>query len=336
MTYVFIISVCVLLVSFFILQRQKQRQVHQGIQKIPAFIGGIAAWSVVTVLAIALVKIVQFSYHLFTAPAAEMAAELMAGAFAFVGGLFGVVMVFRLTQIVDTFYFREFFIHSLAFRAYEIKRDDVFAELEQHVINQVREETSDTPEAADVMREKKIKKHDPGQLRKELARQKHRPVQSIHLEDEIRRLGRGEEVDISESWHMNSLRRSSHPLYLQISEVRISPGGGILSFRLTVQHVQQEELSDPKIAYRLKQDLYDVLQGIRSEEWMMPYAQFFHSMSVKCYATRLDSFGQPLLYPFITIDVGMDELEKLEGRFFDVGNFGKIAKVVFNGGEPVQ
>jgi|GEM_PF-3842125 len=336
MTYVFIISVCVLLVSFFILQRQKQRQAHQGMQKIPAFIGGIAAWSIVIMLATGLVELVQFSVNLFTAPAREVAADLMEGAFAFIGGLFGVIMVFRLTQIVDTFYFREFFIHSLAFRAYEIKRDDVFAELEQHVINQVRRETSDTPEAADIMRGQKIKKPHPGPLRKELAQQKPRPVQSIHLEDEVRRLRQGEEVDISESWHMNSLRRASHPLYLEISEVRVSPAGRTLSFRLTVQHVQQEELSDTKIAYRLKQDLYDVLQAIGTEEWMQPYARFFQSMSMKCYATRLDSFGQPLLYPFMTIDVRVDELEKLEGHFFDVGNFGKIAKVVFNGGEPVQ
>ncbi|MGA2622772.1 MAG: hypothetical protein ABSF91_02880 [Bacteroidota bacterium] len=335
MTYAFIISVCILLVSFFMLQRLKQQQAHQGTQKIPAFIGGLAAWSVVIMLATGLFKIVQFTYHLFTAPAAEMAAELMAGAFAFVGGLIGVLMVFRLSQIIDTFYFREFFVHSLAFRAYEIKRDDVFVELEQHVINQVRKETSDTQEAADLLREKKIKKHDPEQLRKELARQKHRPVQSIHLVDEVQRLGQGEEVNISDSWHMNSLRSASHPLYLQISEVRISPAGETLSFRVIVQDVQQEELGDSQIAYRLKQDLYDVLQAIRSEEWMRPYARFFHSMSVKCYATRLDSFGQPLLYPFITIDVRVDELEKLEGHFFDVGNFGKIAKVVFNGGEPV-
>ncbi len=196
--------------------------------------------------------------------------------------------------------------------------------------------TSDTSEAAEVMREKKIRKHDPGQLRKELARQKHRPVQSIHLQDEVRRLAQGEEVDISDSWHMNSLRRASNPLYLQISEVRIRPAVGVLSFRLTVQDVQQEDLRDVKIVYRLKQDLYDVLQAIRSEEWMRPYARFFQSMTVKCYATRLNSFGQPLLYPFMTINVAVEELEKLEGRFFNVGNFGKIAKVDFNGGEPIR
>ena len=322
-------------IAFALMQRLKQKRADQRTQKIPAVVGGIAAWSIVAMVLVGLGELAAFVHHLFSSPANEVAGELESAAYVFVGALLGIVMVYRLLQAIDVVEMRDFFVYSLTFRGYEMKRNQVFDDLERHTVEKIHRESSDTPLPIQATPRRKPIEKDPEQLKQEFARLRSRPVQSIHLTDELDRLKRGETADISESWKMNSMRQPSHPLYQQITKAVLDPTQKILSLRVDFPSVTKEHLGNSSSVYRFKQEVYDLLLAISTEVWLNPYFPYFETITLTCYGIEADAFGQSGEYPFMKLTIPGSELRKLIGQFFDVGKLGTIANVVFKDGSPI-
>ena len=316
------------------MQNLKEQRARQSAQKIPAYIGGIAAWSIFIILLVCAIEVVKFVIFIFTHSAQEIGSALGELAVMLVFAATPIAMTYHFIQFVDTRYFQEFFVHSLLFRGFEFRKTDIFLELEQKKIRDIHRETSNEP-FPELESKKNFLFVNQDTLKQELSQLKSQPIRSRHFHEEMLRLKNGETVDISESWKMNTMRKSSHELYAQVSDVYIDASKKSLSFRLAFPEFTEEHLKNKQLEYRLKQNLYDFLQAMCSEEWLKPYRRFYHTIVFTCHGTQVGDFGTLHPHPFMKIEIAVSEIMKREGQFFDAGQLQTISKVEFNNGSSI-
>ncbi|HZY10342.1 MAG TPA: hypothetical protein VFF29_04235, partial [Bacteroidota bacterium] len=290
---------CIFIGSYIALQYLKERGADQRSQKLIVVFAGLSAWSFVIVVISVVIKIVtgDLFFILFMLVLTGLALRL----------------IYPLTQVYDTWQIRNFFLQALQFRGYDIWRKDLNIELEKQKIRQIHRETSDKPLADFESKKKPIPHVNPEEVKRELEKIRARPIQSIHLDNELTQLRDGKIVNISESWKLNSFKYSSHRFYDQIKDVHIDPLAKSISLSLDCPDITESKLQDKVFLFRFHQDLYDLLQAIQTEQWMKPYLVFVRQMELTCYTIEADSFVETQLYPFMMITIQFAELKKWEG-----------------------
>ncbi len=238
-------------------------------------------------------------------------------------------------EILDFSHVKPFLTESLMFSNYARKHDDIFEELDKHQVREIYEEVTGQPFPKFEVKKKEIPHTDPDRAMKELEQLRAQGIRSVHLQTELASLKAGQIVDITDSWKLNCLKRKPHPLCDQISDVKIDSVQKALSFRIDYPEISLERLRDSVFIFQLKQDLYDALQAIDTEEWMKPYAPFYERMKLSCFATEVDDFGNWHPYRFMNLEIEVAELRKRVGKFFNVGELNQIARLEFNDGAKI-
>jgi hypothetical protein len=291
-------------------------------------IGGIIAWATVASAVGMMWGVVEVLVRLFTEPS-------WGTAFEFIGIGFAISMGGKLLadnpEILDYARVKPLIVESLLFRKYDLRREDIFVELDKHNVKKVYQET--TGKAFPKEMEKKMKPiphMDPEEALKELERVRAMPLRSVHLEDQLGQLKAGEVTDISDSFKLNAMKHKTHDFYELASEMKIAPQAKLLSFKIIFPLVTAQTTFDADRIYRLKQGIYDLFQALRSEVWLKPYAEYFSNLKVVCYRTDTDTFGLPTEQPFFSVEIALSELRQREGKLFVATELDKIATVTFS------
>ncbi len=139
----------------------------------------------------------------------------------------------------------------------------------------------------------------------------------------------GEVAEISDSFKLNTVKHKSHDFYDLASEMKIAPLEKLLSFKIVFPNLTAQSKLDEDRIYRLKQELYDLLQTLHGEKWLTSYAEYFERIKVVCHRTDTDTFGLPIQQPFFSVEIALIELKQRVGKLFVATELDKIATVVF-------
>jgi hypothetical protein len=208
-------------------------------------------------------------------------------------------------------------------------------EVDKKNIQEIHRETSGTPFPT-AEPEKVLKtKEEVLKIQQELFAFQQKPKKPLLLDDEMKELTAGHRVDISESWKLHILTRTTHDLYEEIESMDIDPSTKILTFRVRIRSAMQNQLHDPKLVYSIKQDLYDLLQAVHTESWMRPYRPYYRILSVFCIGMMLDEYGRENPYLFMHLEINAMELERRARKLFNTNEFHTIARITFLDGAPI-
>jgi hypothetical protein len=155
----------------------------------------------------------------------------------------------------------------------------------------------------------------------EVARILDAPIQSPHLTLELEQLRSGAEVDISDSWKLNSLKSSPHELSKNVRRAILKASSGEFFLSVHIDNLSKESMADSRRLLRMKQDLYDLAQGLSQEGWMQPYLKFVQNIAGTCYGSSLDAFGAPQSDPVLAFEISLAELRRRSSSIADVRDF---------------
>ena len=290
-------------------------------------IGGLIAWGIVASAVVLVWGVIDPLIRLITEGSQGAAYELIGLGFAL--SLGGKLLADN-PQIMDFSRVKPLIVESLLFRKYDLRREDIFVELDKHNVKKTYQETTGKTFPKEMEKKMKPIPHmEPEQALKELERVRAMPLQSVHLQDQLGQLKGGEVADISDSFKLNAVKQKSHDFYDLASEMKIAPLEKLLSFKIVFPNLTAQTKLDADAVYRLKQELYDLLQTLHGEKWLMPYGEYFERIKVVCHRTDTDTFGLPIQQPFFSVEIALSELIQREGKLFVATELDKIATVDF-------
>jgi hypothetical protein len=285
---------------------------------------GLLSWGAVLSLAGPPIAIGYVCANIVTS--LTMGAAFEAAAVFFLTGIVAnVVVVHR--EILDWDHTGPFIRTSMMFRNYFSEEEDLFQQLEKKQIRDIHRKTTGKELVEPIAAKKEMPHTDPEATRRMLEEMRLRPIQSIHLADELSRLKTGETVDITDTFTINTFKRPTHALYKASHEMRIDATAKIMSFAIHYTQISGDTALTRDLIIRVEQDLYDALQALIDEQWLRPYKEFFEKISVTCFRVSVDSFDLPQQYPFMRVEIPVRELQLRQGKFFSVADLPSIATV---------
>ncbi|MBI3005948.1 MAG: hypothetical protein HYY49_11135 [Ignavibacteriales bacterium] len=290
------------------------------------YVGGVLAWITIVSLAGPVWAVIDLFSIIMERP--DLGVGLEIGTLFILISIVAKVLI-DYPEILDYARVQPFLLASLKFEHYTRKRDDIFEELDKHVIAQIHREQTGKEIPAGKPQRKFIPHTDPEQALREVERLRAQPLRSVHLKAELDQLKAGEVTDITDTFKLNAAKHPTHDFYQLASEVKITPVEKLLSFKLVFPNVNSQTAFDADRVFRLKQGIYDLLQALRSEIWLKPYQEYFSNLRVVCHRTDTDTFGLPIEKPFFSVEIAVAELVQREGKLFVATELDKIATVTF-------
>jgi len=313
--YIFLPTVlAVMLVSWLLLRRLARTWIERPPSAGEAFVNGAIAWifivSLLSWFAGILLLLSDFlSNHETT-------------------DILILIFVLMLTGYGFDFYFRsgtdtgvddtaDFIKEELQFRRSSQRRLDVLALMELRKAQ--RERTKGVP--------------DP--LADERSRLQADLNKGKDLENQLALLRENTPVDILETWRTKIKARSPHPLYEKVDEARLDPDRKRLILSATFPHFDETQFADESAILRFNRQVYDFFQSVNNEPWLKPYGPFIEGYLLLCRTERPAQRGEPILYPFMKVNILITDLRRLEGTYFNPRRLGDISLLAFNNGAPV-
>lgn len=146
------------------------------------------------------------------------------------------------------------------------------------------------------------------------------PIASPHLSLELEQLGhRSGNVDISDSWIINRLKRSGHDFFHRVKHVVIDPAAYTMELSLESEDFVTAQVDNQVAFYTLKQSLYDFFQAVNQQEWVQPYLQYVETFVCTCSHYSDEAFLGPKVRPLCRVEIARQVLKAHEGGFFNVG-----------------
>ncbi|MEX0736281.1 MAG: hypothetical protein WD182_02495 [Bacteroidota bacterium] len=245
-------------------------------------------------------------------------------------------MLFQAKEMLDSPQVWDFARTAIWFRPYTVRTLRLDDELEKKRIKEIHRTTTGKT-AVDLPSEVKFRTEDEiRKLQEEARAAAGRGLQPAGLKEDLLELQSERPVDLSDTWKINSFRKSSHAWYGTTLEVRIDPGRATIAFRLNLPEIRRDQLREANALFSFKQDVYALLQAIHTEEWLKPYASFFSTIELTCIGIETDGFGQTALLPFFRISARTSELAKREGKFFAATELHTISTISFNNGDSIE
>lgn len=247
-------------------------------------------------------------------------------------------------ELFDFPHMKFFIKRALEFESPLLKKENIFEELDKHEVRRVYRETTgkeltvkvdDDPllrkmaresleETEDRLskakRESRFEKDKTVGANKRLIEQMLKtPIKSPHLRSELQQLSKGTVVNITDSWKLNSLSRSSHELYGKVSEAIVHPKEKQLSLTIIADTITQQHMQSPPRLLLVKQEIYDFFQHVNQQDWMKPYFAFVATIECICSELIDDPFAGPKITELLKAEITTDELKQYQNRFYNAG-----------------
>ena len=301
-------------------------------RKLPSwsrFVLGIFAWGALLSFLGVLWGLAQPIIGLFTNPS-------MGLAFVITGIALGVGGIAKYAnanpELFDFQSMKPFLKDSLAFVKPSLRWNNIFEDLDKHNVRKIYRETSgkelpdgdgkDDPQLKQKLAGTKLNAFSrDGRVAapkwaKELVAQ---TIASPHLKTELEQLQRRTAVDISDSWKINSLKRSSHDYFKLVSTAVVDPLAGVFDLHLQSEEFTPERVEDPVKLFQMKQEVYDFFQAVHQEKWVQPYLNGIEIFRCTCVHYEDEAFVGPRSHPVCRFEISRTELRKHEQSYFNAG-----------------
>ncbi len=290
---------------------------------------GLLAWGALGSGVGILWGLAQPVIELFTSP--NMGVAFLIGGLALAAG--GIAKYAHANpELLDFDSMRPFLKDSLAFVNPARSWMNLAEEVDKHEIRRVYKEVTgnDLPDT-DQRFENDLKRKLEAAKGKEFSKDKlvpasrkaleelQQPSESPQVKEELRQIRQGSAVDISDSWRINSLKRSSHEYFRLVKSVVVDPVTKQMHLVLESDKFADDRVRTPASLYRLKQDLYDFLQVLHKEKWMEPYLASITHLVCTCSFFEDDAFAGVHTHPVCRVEISRSDLKIFESRFYDVG-----------------
>jgi hypothetical protein len=209
-------------------------------------------------------------------------------------------------------------------------------ELDKKKIHDVHRQTSDQPFPTEGKQKRLLTEKEVQRFRQEAQSLSQRQLRSSRFDDEVRSLESGTPTSITDPWKIYAFTHKLHDWYDEMSDIRIDPRSSSLHFKINLLNATETALRDPIYVYRLKQDLYQLLQVLNSDPWLQCYGEYISRIVATCLGLESDSFGHKQLYPFLKIDIMRARLSELGEKFFNAADLHTISTLTFDNGKPLQ
>ena len=326
-----LLSLIIFSVCYFSLKSLKASWEKNQLPKQARYLLGILSWGVLISSCGILWEIVQPIIDLFTAPNFEIAIQLMI--------LSTVATVFvKISHAHPEFFdfpsMKLFIKDSIRFSNPARRKTILSEELDKHNIRRIYKETTgkELPEYDEkyeralqnklqqAKKDEYFYKDKRVPASKQVLAELKKPIESIHLKEELKQLQEKTAVDISDSWYLNRQKKSAHQYYHIVRKVIIDPASQRIEFILESSQFTDEKVHEREALYRIKQNLYDFLQAVNQQEWTQPYLKFVSLFSCTCSYVEDGVFGGPQVHSVCRMEVSRAKLKEYENKFFDVGN----------------
>jgi hypothetical protein len=258
------------------------------------------------------------------------------------GAIYGLVfigffsgMAFQFNEVLDAgvvlYYIRE----TAFFRPMKPKSMIFQEELDKKEMRDIHREIADTPFPVMKTQKRLPTEKELQKLQRELHALRQRPARSDRFNNEIRSLKSGAITSIADPWKVYTFDHKFHDWYAEMSHVEIDPARRAAQFRLNVPNASEKALQDAMYVFRLKQELYQLLQVLNTDPWLLWYNEYFDRFLMTLYGVESDSFGHTQLFVFMKIEILRAPLTEREGRFFNAADLHTISAIAFNHGSPL-
>lgn len=291
---------------------------------------GVIAWAIVVSFLGILWGLAQPVIQLFTAPSMGLAILLT-------GLAMGVGAIAKYAnanpELLDFDSMKAFLKDSLSFANPTRSWMNLSEEVDKHEIRRVyREVTGNDLPDDDERYDRELKKKLEASKGKEyFSKDKRVPasreglkmlgqiIESPHAQKELRLIREGSIVDISDSWQINTLKRSSHDYFRLVKNITVDPGLRQMNLMLESEQFTDGQVRDAASLYRLKQNLYDFFQAVHQEAWVQPYLDQVTLISCTISHYEDEAFIGVQVHPLCRVEISLAVLKTYENRFYDVG-----------------
>jgi len=235
-------------------------------------------------------------------------------------------------ELFDFQSMKPFLKDSLFFVSPSLRWNNIFEDLDKHNVRKVYRETSgkELPEEDDKYDRQLQQKLEGTKLNafsrdrrvaapkwaKDLVAQ---TIASPHLKTELEQLQQGATVDISDSWKINSLKRSPHDYFKLVSTAIVDPSTMVLDLHLQSEEFAPDRAKDPVKLFQLKQQVYELFQAIHQEKWVQPYLNGIETFRCTCAHYEDEAFVGPRTHPVCRFEISRTELKAHEQTYFNAG-----------------
>lgn len=326
----FMIPSCIAFALFYFIMRYLKVSWEQ--RKLPSWSRyplGVFAWGTFLGFAGIVVGVVMMIIHIFMDPG-------FSSGFAMIAFALGVGAIAKFAngnpELFDYQAMIPFLKDSLAFVDPTRRWTNIFEELDKHEVRKVYKEIEGKELLEqDVLYDEKLKQMlgeaKPGAFSsdtrvkspKEAEQLLAQPVASPHLKLELEQLREGQTVDVSDSWKINRLKRSSHDYFKLVEKVIVDPAEKSISIFLQSETFTLEQAKDLVTFFRMKQDVYDFLQAVHQREWVQPYLAGIETFICTCSHYEDEAFVGPRVHPVCSFEISRAELKAHEHSYFNAG-----------------
>lgn len=291
---------------------------------------GVLAWGALLSLLGVLWGLAQPVIKLFTAP--DMGVAFLLGGLALGAGMIAKYANAN-PELFDFASMKPFLMDSLAFANPARSWMNLAEEVDKHEVRRVyKEVTGNDLPGEDERYDRELKERlEMAKGKEYFSRDKRvaaprellallkQPVESPHAKEELEQLKQGSNVDISDSWHLNCLKRSSHDYFRLVKKVTVDPAQKQMNLVLEAELFKDDQVRDPVSLYRLKQNLYDFLQGVHQQDWAQPYLSHVAVISCICSHFEDEAFVGIQVHQICRVEISRADLKSYENRYYDVG-----------------
>ena len=162
---------------------------------------------------------------------------------------------------------------------------------------------------------------------------------SIHQEREtneiLSMLKQGKMVDLMNLLRINKKSTVSHPYYDSISEIRIDPTRKRVIITVDLVEISESDLTEDVAVLRFNRQVYDFFQAVQIDSRLKPFANYLESILVICRRLVANKLGESFFQPFFRGGILIEDLRKMEDKYFNPRKLGEIAAIAFRNGEAV-
>lgn len=213
---------------------------------------------------------------------------------------------FKIDEMLSENGTREFLRASLIFENYATRREDIFEELERHMIREIHRETSNLPFPTARTKWTGKTEEELELIRRAILESRNKPIESLHLAQELKALSQNNDADITDSFKHNSMRKLPHAYASHVTFAKVYPSSGLFELRLDVSRLPH--WSKPEIhADWAKRDLRKFFQRLFSIAWMQPYIRYFDHITVECFRIEMDDLAMEHTIPVLTLKITPSE-----------------------------
>jgi hypothetical protein len=326
----FVLSIMLFCLFYFTMKYLKAAWEKRQLPAWSKHFTGIFAWGVLVAFIGILWGLVQPIIDLFTAPSMGIGIQLCAYTF-----IVSILLKYAHAnpELFEVAAMLPFLRDALVFSNPGRSRMLLAEEMEKHKVRQIYKDTTGKDlriegDQWDASLKKKllaVKKNEAYAQDTRVAPSKEslsvlqQPIQSILAKEELKQLRHGILVDISDTWQLNRLKKASHHYFHMVKKVTVDPVSRQVTIVLESEQFTDARIQDPASLYRLKQDLYDFLQGVHQQDWVQPYLQFATTISCTCCHVEDLVFGDILVHPVCCVEISRDVLKANENIPYDAG-----------------